>query len=170
MILTREKIIEEIKNGRIVIDPPVDEKDIGPASLDLHIGDKFRVFKKTHEVCHVKDGTSCEDVTELVRVKDYFLLMPGETVHGITRERITLPPDICGWLEGRSRYARLGLLVHISASFMQPGINNHQVLELNNVAPIPLAIYPGTKIAQFVFQRTEGEARYEGKYKDQDEP
>jgi len=96
--------------------------------------------------------------------------MPGETVNAITVEKITLPDDICGWLEGRSSFARLGLMVHITASFMQPGISNRQVLEISNVAPIPLAIYPGVKICQFVFQKMIGKAVYKGKFAAQNSP
>ncbi|MBI2371105.1 MAG: dCTP deaminase, partial [Deltaproteobacteria bacterium] len=60
-------------------------------------------------------------------------------------------------------------LVHVSASFMQPGLNNKQCLELSNFSPMPLAVYPGTPICQFIFQRTVGEARYAGRFRDQDE-
>ena len=83
---------------------------------------------------------------------------------GMTLEKITLPDNICGRLEGRSRFARLGLLVHITASFMQPGISNHQVLEMYNASPFPLAIHPGTKICQFVFEYTVGEGHYRGRF------
>jgi dCTP deaminase len=85
----------------------------------------------------------------------------------MTTERITLCDGLCGWLEGRSRFARLGMLVHISASFMQPGIANHQVLEMSNFGPIPLEIRPGVAICQFIFQRIEGSGRYEGVFADQ---
>lgn len=88
---------------------------------------------------------------------------------GITKERIKLGENICGWLEGRSRFARLGLLVHISAGFMQPGINNQQVLEIVNLGHRPLRLHAGTKICQFIFQTTKGKAKYEGKFKGQKE-
>ena len=95
--------------------------------------------------------------------------MPHQTVLGLTQERISLAPDLCGWLEGRSRFARIGLLVHISAGFMQPGLQNHQVLELTNFGPNPLELVPGTPICQFIFQRTIGAARYEGLFSKQDD-
>ena len=167
MILSGDEIREEIKKGRIQIEPFSDDQ-IGPASVDLHLDNEFRTFKKAHDIFHVHDETDYKKITDLVRVDNYFLLMPGETVHGITKEKLTLPDDICGWLEGRSRFARIGLLVHITASFMQPGISNRQVLEMNNVAPVPLAIYPGTRLCQFIFQRMEGKARYKGIYRKQD--
>jgi dCTP deaminase len=93
--------------------------------------------------------------------------MPGESILGWTLEKITTPPSICGWLEGRSTFARVGLMVHISASFMQPGLDNNQCLEMTNFSPNPMLVMPGTRICQYVFQRTIGEARYEGKFRDQ---
>jgi dCTP deaminase len=167
-ILTREEILKEIEKGTIKIEPfSLDQ--VGPASVDLHLSNEFRIFKNTRRVIEIRDGTSHEDVTEKIRIKDHLILMPGEMVLGITRERITLPDNICGWLEGRSRFARLGLLVHISTSFIQPGISNKQCLEIINFSPMPIALYPGTAICQFVFQQTIGKAIYEGKFKEQNE-
>jgi len=160
--------LREIAAGRIRIEP-FDPETVGPASVDLHLGDEFRVFRKAHEVVRVTEETDYEAVTEKITVTNTLMLMPGETVLGITREKITLPPDLCGWLEGRSRFARLGLLVHVSASFMQPGIANKQCLELSNFSPMPLAVSPGLPICQFVFQRTVGEAVYTGRFRDQRE-
>jgi dCTP deaminase len=165
-ILTKREILKQIEKGRIKIQP-FDTSKVGPGSVDLHLGNEFRIFKKVHNVIHISERTSHEQVTEMVKVKKYFVLMPGETILGITKEKITLPSDICGWLEGRSRFARLGLLVHISASFMHPGIANQQVLEISNFSPMPLAIYPGTPICQFIFQKTIGKAKYSGKHRTQ---
>lgn len=167
-ILTREEILREMEAGRIRIEP-FDPEAVGPASVDLHLGEEFRVFRKAHEVVRVTEDTDYETVTEKITVTNTLMLMPGETVLGITREKITLPPGLCGWLEGRSRFARLGLLVHVSASFMHPGIANKQCLELSNFSPMPLAVSPGLPICQFIFQRTIGEARYAGRFRDQRE-
>jgi dCTP deaminase len=168
-ILTHDEILKEIEKGRIKIDP-FDPARVGPASVDLMLDNKFRIFKKIHDSFAVKEDSDYEEVTEYIEVEDYFLLMPGESVLGITRETITLPEDISGWLEGRSTFARLGLTVHVTASFMHPGISNKQVLEINNVSSIPLELYPGTYICQFIFQRCEGRARYKGRFKEQTRP
>ena len=80
------------------------------------------------------------------------VIQPGEMVLGITREKITLADNISGRLEGRSRFARFGLAVHVTAGFMHPGISNHQVLEIVNLGHAPLALYPDTRICQFVFE------------------
>ena len=168
-ILTRDEILNEIKAGNVKIEP-FEEFQVGPASVDLRLGNEFRVFRKVHDLVQVDDEADSTQITELVTVGDRFVLMPGETVLGITVERLSLPPYLCGWLEGRSRFARMGLMVHITASFMQPGIRNRQVLEISNVSPVPLALKPGTLICQFIFARCEGRAVYEGSYRDQMHP
>ncbi len=164
-ILTRGEIFKAIEKGDIAIDP-FDPEKVGPASVDLHLGNDFRVFKKTHRIVKVTDDVDYRAVTEKVSVPNgqSLVLVPGETVLGITRETVRLAENLCGWLEGRSRFARLGLLVHISASFMQPGIDNQQVLEMSNFSPMALAVYPGTAVCQFLFQRTVGRARYQGEF------
>ena len=167
-ILTRNEILKEMEAGRIAIEP-FQEDQLGPGSVDLHLGDEFRVYHPTRKIVDVTDDVDYSKLTEWIRKPDGIILMPGETVLGITLERITLPPDICGWLEGRSRFARVGLLVHVSASFMQPGISNHQLLEMSNFSPNPLRIIPRTRVCQFIFQRCEGEAVYKGRFRDQRE-
>jgi dCTP deaminase len=165
-ILTHDVILEEIKKGAISI-IPFDANCVGPGSADLHLGDEFRVFDKVEEIVHVDDKADHKKHTRKVKVQDYLLLMPGETVMGVTQEKIRLDGSLCGWLEGRSRFARMGLLVHISASFVQPGINNRQVLEISNMSQMPLALYPGTALCQIIFERAEGSATYKGRYKNQ---
>ena len=86
----------------------------------------------------------------------------------MTRERIHLPRNLVGFLEGRSRFARLGLMVHVTSAFVQPGVSNRQVLEMSNVSNRPLRIHPGVRLCQLVLMRTEGEARYTGRFADQD--
>lgn len=167
-ILTKEEILKEIGSGRIRIEP-FDPASVGPASIDLTLGDSFRIFRARDDVYDVTEESDYKGLSDLVTAES-IVVRPHETVLGITRERITLPPSICGWLEGRSRFARLGLMIHISASFMQPGIANRQVLEISNMGSLPLRIHAGTRICQFIFQRTEGEATYQGRFVDQREP
>jgi dCTP deaminase len=169
-ILAGSALRREIELGRIAIEP-FDPSLVGPASVDLRLGSTFRVFRSARSVVRADSTTDYRLHSEKIALADgeTLLLMPQHTVLGLTRERIRLAPDLCGWLEGRSRFARLGLLVHISAGFMQPGLQNHQVLELTNFGPNPLELVPGTPICQFVFQRTEGEASYAGSYANQDD-
>jgi dCTP deaminase len=166
-VLTKEEILNEIRQGIIKIEP-FEEDQVGPGSIDLHLGKEFRVFKKLRNACIVEDSISVEDLTERLEAEESFTLMPGETVLGMTHEKIKLPANICGWLEGRSRFARMGLVIHMTASFVQPGINNRQVLEIGNLAPFPLVLKPGVRICQIILERTEGKAFYQGKFMSQD--
>ncbi|MBI3302915.1 MAG: dCTP deaminase [Deltaproteobacteria bacterium] len=167
MILTRDVILREIENGRIVIDPLLLDQ-IGPASIDLHLGNEIRVMEGGPDVIDVTEDADYRTVTQVRQLNGPYLLKPGETIHGITRERIRLPGDIGGWLEGRSRFARLGLMIHVTSGFVAPGVDNRQVLEMNNVAGRPLAIHAGTRLCQLVLQRAEGSAIYQGRFAHQE--
>ena len=166
-VLAREEILRLVDSGTVQVDP-LQEDQVGPASIDLHLGNEFRVFKKLRNACVVEERISLEELSDRVEVEDSFTLMPGETVLGITRERIKLPANVCGWLEGRSRFARIGLVIHMTASFVQPGVNNRQVLEIGNLAPFPLVLKPGVRICQIILERTEGAASYGGRFMNQD--
>jgi dCTP deaminase len=96
--------------------------------------------------------------------------MPGELVHGITKELVALPDDVAGWIEGRSSFARMGLMIHMSAGLVQPGTRNKQVLEVSNLSPAPIALYPGTRICQLVLESVQGRAMYSGRYRRQRMP
>ena len=169
-ILGRAAILQAIEQGAIAI-TPFDSALVGPASVDLTLAPTFRVFRKVHQVIEVREHTDYRSLTDKIEVPagQHILIMPGETLLGITRERVRLGPGLCGWLEGRSRFARLGLMVHISAPFMGPGIDSQQVLEMSNFGPAPLAVFPGLAICQFVFQRLDGSESYEGRFAGQTE-
>lgn len=170
-ILVGQEIWDAINRGDVIIDP-LEDSQIGPGSVDLTLGNDFRIFKKQMGICHVHNESDFADVTEAVSVADgeYITIAPCEMILGITRERITLADTMAGWLEGRSRFARFGLAVHVTAGFMQPGISNQQVLEIVNLGHKPLALYPGTRICQFVFERCLGTAKYQGRFVDQEKP
>jgi len=169
-VLGRAAILQAIDQGAIAI-TPFEPALVGPASVDLTQAPSFRVFRKVHAVIEVGEHTDYRQLTDKITVPEggHILIMPGETVLGITRERLRLGPGLCGWLEGRSRFARLGLMVHISAPFMGPGIDSQQVLEMSNFGPAPLAVHPGTAICQFVFQKLEGSENYAGRFAGQTE-
>jgi dCTP deaminase len=165
-VLTRDAILAEIAAERLIIDP-FEEDQLGPASIDLTLGDEIRVIQTGAEAIPIAADVDYRSFTSHRRLESPFVLEPGVTIHGITRERLTLPPDLCGLLEGRSRFARLGLMIHVTSAFVQPGVSNHQVLEISNVAGHPLEIHPGTRLCQIVLLRTEGEATYRGRFADQ---
>src|SRR3972149_1137824 len=108
-ILTRNEILSEIKQGNIKIEQ-FSIEHLGPVSLDLHLSNEFRIFKNMRRVIEIRDDARYENVTEKITVNDHLILMPGEMVLGITREKITLSHNICGWLEGRSRFGCLGFV------------------------------------------------------------
>ncbi len=167
-ILTHDEILAQIHAKRIEI-TPYHEECVGPASVDLHLSRAFRVFRSPRKIIRVTDDVDYREFTTgmWLHDKESLLLMPNETILGMTEEKIKTADNIGGWLEGRSKFARMGLLVHISASFMQPGIANHQVLEMSNFGPIPLEIVPGIAVCQFIFHLTIGAAIYQGRFKSQ---
>jgi dCTP deaminase len=168
MILSGEAILKAVESGELVIDP-FDPKCVGPGSYDLAVANEFRFFKKAHKILEVSKDVDYQEETVLITVpnSESFIIMPGECAHAITRETIRMPPDMCAWLQGRSCFARLGLMVHITAAFVQPGVANKQVLEMFNASPIPLALKPGTPICQIIFERCEGRGTYSGRYRAQ---
>ncbi len=153
MILSDRSIREELGAGRIVIDP-FDEGLLQPASVDLRCDHLFRVFRNyTSRVIDVK--LDQRDLTELVEIgaDDSFVLHPGEFVLGSTLERVAIADDLVGHVEGKSSLGRLGLLIHSTAGFVDPGFDGHITLELSNVANLPITIYPRMKIGQISFLR-----------------
>ena len=101
MILTCDVIRREIEAGRVVIEPFFADQ-VGPASIDLHLGDEIRVMHTGREPVPVTEDMDYRTITDVRSLETPYPLAPGETIHGITRERITLPGDIGGWLKGRS--------------------------------------------------------------------
>ena len=153
MILSDRSIREELAAGRILIEP-FDETCLQPASVDLRCDRYFRVFRNhTSQVIDVK--LDQRDLTELVEIGEgeAFILHPGEFVLGSTSERVALPDDLTARVEGKSSLGRLGLLIHSTAGFVDPGFDGRITLELSNVANLPITIYPGMKIGQISFLR-----------------
>ena len=168
-VLTRDSILRELASGRLAIDPLAPEQ-VGPASIDLTLGDEIRVLEPGGESIPIRDDVDYRDHTRALRLDRPYVLAPGGTIHGITVERITLPTDLCGFLEGRSRFARLGLMIHVTSAFVQPGVSNRQVLEMSNVSGHPLEIHAGVRLCQLVLMRTEGHATYGGRFAKQERP
>jgi len=166
MILTKQEIQKLIKEKKIILDP-FDPSSITPASIDLALGDKLRVFNSRNSKIDLSEELDYEKITKEVDITDGFELEPGELVLGITKEKITLPENVAGWLQSRSRFARIGLMSHITAPFIFPGVSNHQVLEIFNSGHQPIILRPGVRICQLILEECQGEARYEGIFKDQ---
>jgi dCTP deaminase len=151
VVLSDRTIRELLGEGRIVLDP-YDESLLQPSSVDVRVDRWFRVFRNSrYPFIDVK--TEQEELTELVEIDDEtpFILHPGEFVLGSTLERVRLPDDLVARLEGKSSLGRLGLLIHSTAGFIDPGWDGHVTLELSNVANLPITIYHGMKIGQLSF-------------------
>ncbi|HXF37241.1 MAG TPA: dCTP deaminase [Actinomycetota bacterium] len=174
MILSDRSIREEIEAGRIVIDP-FDPSCVQPSSVDLHVDRAFRVFANSRYP-YIDVRRDMPDLTELVEVPEgeAFILHPGEFVLGATLERVALPDDLVARLEGKSSLGRLGLLIHSTAGYVDPGWDGFLTLELSNVANLPITIYPGMKIGQISFFRLSSAAEVpygaRGKYQGQRGP
>lgn len=168
-VLTRDAILRELELGRLRIDPLVPDQ-VGPASIDLTLGREIRILEPGGDVIPIRDEEDFRDHSVQATLDRPYVLPPGGTIHGITVERITLPEDLCGFLEGRSRFARLGLMIHVTSAFVQPGVSNRQVLEMSNVAGHPLQIHAGVRLCQIVLMRTEGRAAYRGRFARQEHP
>ena len=151
MVLADRTIKRLLEKGRIGIDP-YDAELLQPSSVDVRVDRYFRVFHNArYPFIDVKEPQ--EELTELVEIGDDspFILHPGEFVLGSTLERIRLPDDLVARLEGKSSLGRLGLLIHSTAGFIDPGWDGHVTLELSNVANLPITIYYGMKIGQLSF-------------------
>jgi dCTP deaminase len=151
LIFSDRSIREAIESGSIQIDP-FEPSFVQPSSVDLRVGQGFRVFVN-HRYGQIDPRHPQTDLTQLVDTgeDDPFMLHPGEFVLGSTLERIKLGNDVVARLEGKSSLGRLGLLIHSTAGFIDPGFQGHITLELSNVATLPIAIYPGMKIGQISF-------------------
>ncbi|NPA76294.1 MAG: dCTP deaminase [Candidatus Diapherotrites archaeon] len=159
MILGRNAILELMKTGDIRIDP-FDENALGPASYDIALSSKFRIFDRYGEFIDIRDDSfDPARYGDLVDTEGGPIeIQPGQLVLGMSAERITLSDRVMGWISGRSRFARIGLLVHVSSNLIQPGVSNHQILEIVNLSPRPMRLWPGVRIAQVVFEEVKGAA------------
>ena len=160
MIFSDRTIKEAIASGRIAIDP-FEESMVQPSSVDIRCDSNFRVFEN-HRYAVIDPKAPQGDLTTGVLANEVepFVLHPGEFVLGSTLETIELSDDVVARLEGKSSLGRLGLLIHSTAGFIDPGFKGQVTLELSNVANLPIAIYPGMKIGQISFYQMTTPAEF----------
>mgnify|MGYP001600778557 FL=1 len=177
MVLSDRSIREQIKAGRIVV-RPFDEKDLQPASVDLHLDRRVLVFRNSSEP-YIDLRKPQADLTEPLDIPDDrpFILHPGEFVLGSTLEHIEIPTDIVARLEGKSSLGRIGLLIHSTAGYVDPGWKGHLTLELTNVSRLPVTLYYGMPIGQISFlqmttpvERPYGSKELGSRYQGQTDP
>lgn len=156
MILSDKHIKKAIKDGRIKVDPKPDYKtQLGSCSLDLHLGNRFRVFKNSsYPYIDLKGPLDTDKIMEEVVVKGDrpFIMQPGDFALVTTVENLELADDLLGRIEGRSSLGRLGIIVHGTASIFDPGWRGKPTMELGNLGVMPIALYPGMRICAFTFE------------------
>jgi dCTP deaminase len=172
MVLSDRTIREYLGSGRLVIDP-YDPTLVQPSSVDVRVSSDFRVFHNNRQP-FIDVRRPLEDLTDVVTMNgdEPFILHPGEFVLGSTLERVGIPNDLVARLEGKSSLGRLGLLIHSTAGYIDPGWDGQITLELSNVARLPITIYPGMPIGQisFLTLTTPVDQPYRGKYRGQSGP
>ncbi len=174
MILPDHEIRKRLEEGKLVIDP-LDEPDkqIQPAWVDLRLGNEFKIFKHTDEAFidsrNPKEYTKCHECNGRP-----FILHPGEFVLGITKERIMIPGDLAGYVDGRSSLGRLGVTAHITSGWIDPGFRGRLVLEISNLGKMPVTLHPGMRMCKLILMKLNSPAerpydkRETAKYRNQD--
>jgi dCTP deaminase len=158
-VLSDGTIRRLVEAGRIAIDP-WDPALVQPASVDLRLGDSFRVFHN-HRVTAIDLRDPPTNLTEEVRIEaEPFAIHPGEFVLGRTLESVKIPDDIVARIEGKSSLGRLGLIVHATAGFVDPGFTGTLTLEITNLTRVPIKLYAGLPIAQLSFMGLDAPAEH----------
>lgn len=157
MILSDKTIKEKVDSKEISIEP-FDPENLQPASYDLHLDNRFKIFKH-HKTEVIDTKKPLHGLMEDIDVKDEepFVLHPGNFALALIREKTGVDNKHVARLEGKSSLARLGLIVHTTAGFLDPGNEIKMTLELYNTSPLPIKLYPGMKIAQMAFEEISSE-------------
>lgn len=161
MILSDTAIRQRIQKGDIGVQTFGEydvEKQIWPASLDFRLWNTFKIYRKARQtVIDSREGINPDHV-EVISVEywDKFVLHPGDFVLGVTLEKIKIPYDLVARCEWRSSIWRLGVIIHSTAGFIDPGFEGTITLEMTNINEVPVALYPGMRIGQFAFETIEG--------------
>ena len=150
-VLSDGTILRLVEEGSITIEP-WDPAMVQPASVDLRLGNTFRVFHN-HRTAAIDLAAPPANLTEQISIGDDepFIIHPGEFVLGRTLEWVELPDDIVARIEGKSSLGRLGLIVHATAGFVDPGWRGTLTLEITNLTRVPIKLYAGNPIAQLSF-------------------
>jgi dCTP deaminase len=177
VVLSDRTIREEMAKGNIVI-RPLGDGCVQPASVDLHLDRNILVFKN-NRVPYIDVRATNDRLTDMITMgdDDPFMLHPGEFVLGSTLEHVEVPAELVARLEGKSSLGRIGLLIHSTAGYVDPGWKGHLTLELSNVSNLPITLYHRMKIGQISFlqlttpaDRLYGSAELGSKYQNQVDP
>lgn len=154
-ILSDKTIKEYLEESKIVIDPLKDEQQIQPSSVDMRLGDEFKVFKVIRKP--YIDPKDEEDIAEYMESStvpegEAFIIHPNEFALATTQEYVKVPDDLVARVEGRSSMGRLGVTMHVTAGYVDPGFEGRITLEISNIGAMPVALYPGQRVCQLVFE------------------
>lgn len=158
MILSDRDIKAKILDGSIGVTSPENDhmQNIHASSMDFRLGRFFKLYKHTEQaILDPSRPETFENVTQLIELKDPkqpFIVQPHEFVLGVTMERIKLPDDMVARVEGRSSLGRLGIIVHSTAGYVDPGFEGTITLEITNINRMPVALYPGMRVCQLAFE------------------
>jgi len=156
MILSDNDILKRIEKGNLKIEP-FDRSCVQPSTVDLHLSSEIRIFDNW-EMGLLDVREKC-DPSRLIKITSKgFVVHPGEFLLGATVERITIPADLAAKLEGRSSLGRLGLIVHATSGYVDPGFSGWLTFEISNLSRLPIKIYPQMKIAQICFFQMSSKA------------
>lgn len=163
MILSDRDIRRAVESGRVKIeaDQPELFLHIHASSMDLRLGNTFKLYEHSKfAVLDPKQPESFQGNMRTITVPDgdSFIVQPGEFVLGVTQESLTLPDDLVARVEGRSSLGRLGIIVHSTAGFVDPGFSGTITLEISNLNRMPVALYPGMRICQLAFEQMSSPA------------
>lgn len=156
MVLSDIDIRRYIAEGKIRVSPELPPEQFGSCSVDFRLGSEFSVFEHSrHAFIDLRSPTRTEDLMRTVHVVpgEPFVLQPREFCLAITEEVLELDDDVLGRLEGRSSLGRIGIIVHGTAGLFDPGWSGKATLELSNLSPMPVALYPGMRICSFTFEQ-----------------
>nr|MBI5455442.1 dCTP deaminase [Candidatus Levybacteria bacterium] len=157
MVLSDKDLKIALKSDRIKINPAPDLKvQLGSCSIDLRLGNTFRVFEHSrHAYIDPFKKSISNEVTREIRINDKepFIIQPGDFVLATTVEYIEVPDDLTGRLEGRSSIGRLGVVIHSTAANIECGFRGHITLELANMGKMPVALYSGMRICSISFEQ-----------------
>lgn len=161
MLLSDHDILERLEDGSIEIDPINDlDQQLQPATFDVRLSNEFLVFN-ADAIDHIDPRTTDpSEYIEHVEVPEgeAFMLAPGDFVLGSTVERVSLPDDVLSILGGRSSWGRLAVVIHATAGIIDPGWNGEITLELSNLGPLPVMLWPGDRIGQLMFKTLQNPA------------
>lgn len=164
MILSQKEVLKQIKKGKIKIEP-FSIENLNSCSYDLTLGEEF-AFPSNKPV--ILDNETDFKKYLKSRIMREVKLKPGDFILGITKEKITLPNNVAGFLSGRSCFARLGLQVYSSSNFVHENVSNNQVFEIKNIGKNTLTLKPGLKICQLIFFQIKGKSDYNGLFRTQE--